>query len=145
VVRAYSMQGFDLRFGGGILEMRTEGERTAAAGRDPGRAFEHFLASEPVQGVLFDVRGAYYKLEPVQWGIRIRTIARLCSNRAMAVIARDDQTPSVAQLLLVHDDPLPFQHDMDASVAETPAFAGDLLHGLTQFPIVWPNASVSNA
>ncbi|WP_168206269.1 hypothetical protein [Labrenzia sp. PHM005] len=36
VVRAHSMHGFDLRFEGGILEMRTEGERTAAAGQDPG-------------------------------------------------------------------------------------------------------------
>ncbi len=51
VVRAYSLQGFDLRFGGGILEMRTEGERTVAAGWDPGRAFEHVLASESVLDV----------------------------------------------------------------------------------------------
>jgi len=39
-------------------------------------------------------------------------------------------------LLQVHADPLPFQHDMDAPVAETPAFAGNSSHGLTQIPVV---------
>ncbi len=49
------------------------------------------------------------------------------------------------ELLLVHDDPLPFQHEVDAPVAEPAAFSGDLLHGVPQSSIVRPDAPVSDA
>lgn len=40
---------------------------------------------------------------------------------------------------------MPFQHEVDAPVAEAPPFAGNLLHSFTQIPIVRPDAPVSNA
>lgn len=102
MIRAYSMEGFEIRIDGDILEMRTEGIRRSHMGRDPGRAFESFLAATPVRGVLFDVRGAHYDFGAAEWEERARTIARLCRHHVMALIGRDDQDAQIAQVIELH-------------------------------------------
>lgn len=102
MVHAYSMEGFEIRIDGDILEMRTEGVRTAPMGRDPGRAFESFLAAAPARAVLFDLRGAHYQFGPAEWEERARTIARLCRRHAVAAIGREDQDAQIARVLELH-------------------------------------------
>jgi len=99
VVQAYSMQGFEIRIDGQVLEMRTDGTRTAAMGRDPGRSFESFLANTHVTGILFDVRGADYQLDEIEWEERARLIARVCQGHPTAFVNRQDQDIQVARVL----------------------------------------------
>jgi hypothetical protein len=102
MVQAYSMEGFDLRIDSGILEMRTEGERTVGKGRDVARAFEHFLASRPVRAVMFDVRGAQYALDDREWEERAHGIARLCRALPIAIIDREDQSAQTRRVIELH-------------------------------------------
>lgn len=102
MVQAYSMEGFELRVDRGILEMRTEGERSAGKGRDVARAFRHFLDSKPVRAVLFDVRGARYTLNDREWEERAHGIARLCRVLPIAIIDREDQTGQTRRVLDIH-------------------------------------------
>ncbi|WP_300545645.1 hypothetical protein [Maricaulis sp.] len=102
VIQAYSMEGFDIRIDGDILEMRTEGDRTPSTGTDPRRAFESFLAASPVRGILFDVRGARYHFQAGQWEERARVIARLTRSRVIAIIGREDQDALIDRVLEYH-------------------------------------------
>jgi len=93
------MEGFDIRIDGQVLEMRTEGTRTAAMGRDPGRSFESFLANIHVTGILFDVRGADYQMDEIEWEERARRIARICQDLPTAFVGRQDQDAQIARVL----------------------------------------------
>ena len=102
MAHAYSTEGFDILIEDGILEMRTEGVRTERAGADPQRAFESLLASAPVRGILFDVRGANYDIDDVSWEARARTISRLCRDYPVGLVARPDQDDQIASIQLYH-------------------------------------------
>jgi len=96
VAQAYSMEGFEIRIDGHVLEMRTEGRRTAGMGRDPGRSFQSFMANSDIRGIMFDVRGAQYEFTDFEWEERARVLARLCHHVPTAIICRPDQTGQVA-------------------------------------------------
>lgn len=49
------------------------------------------------------------------------------------------------QLLLVHHDPLPFKHDVDAPIAEAASFGCHRLHRSSNDGIIRPDACVANA
>ncbi len=93
------MEGFEIRIDGRVLEMRTDGPRTAAMGRDPARSFESFLANADVIGILFDVRGADYHFSEIELEERARTIARICQDLPTAIVSRQDQDAQVARVL----------------------------------------------
>lgn len=99
---SYSMEGFELRLEGRVLEMRSEGERTARASHDAGRAFSSFFADGIVQGVIFDLRGAEYALSDRQWEERAHAFARECRSLPLAVIDRQDQAGKTERLLELH-------------------------------------------
>ena len=99
MAQAYSMEGFDIRIDGHVLEMRTDGTRTAAMGRDPRRSFESFLANSDTRAILFDVRGAHYHFSDSEWEERARLIARLCQGRPTAFVNHQDQDAQVARVL----------------------------------------------
>ncbi|WP_417488119.1 hypothetical protein [Maricaulis sp.] len=98
MAQAYSMEGFEIRIDGHVLEMRTEGTRTAAMGRDPGRSFQSFMANSDIGGIVFDVRGAQYEFTDFEWEERARVLARLCHHVPTAIICRPDQTGQVARI-----------------------------------------------
>lgn len=91
MAHAYSMEGFELRFEGGVLEMRTDGIRTESMGTDPRRAFESLLKNAAVRAVLFDIRGAQYDIHGPALEERARIIGRLCRDFPIALVARPDQ------------------------------------------------------
>ena len=97
-----SMDGFEIRIKDQILEMRTEGMRTASMGRDPERVFESLTRSAPVKAVLFDVREAHYVLDATKWEERARVVARMCRDFTCAFIIRPDQTEQVEVLTALH-------------------------------------------
>lgn len=99
VVQAYSTEGFDIRIDGQVLEMRTDGTRTAEMGREPGRSFESFLANSHVTGILFDIRGAHYQMVEIEWEERARLIARICQDLPTAFVNRQDQDAQIACVL----------------------------------------------
>ncbi|OLF80810.1 hypothetical protein AWH62_13895 [Maricaulis sp. W15] len=99
MVQAYSMEGFEIRIDGSVLEMRTEGTRTVGMGRDSGRSFESFLAHSDVSGVLFDVRGAHYDFTPDAWEERARVIARICTPYPTAFVGRPDQDGQIGRVM----------------------------------------------
>lgn len=98
MAQAYSMEGFEIRIDGGVLEMRTEGTRTAGMGNDPARSFESFLANSDIFGVLFDVRGAVYEFSDLEWEERARTIARVCQPFPTAIVSRPDQDAAARRI-----------------------------------------------
>ena len=99
MVQAYSMEGFEIRIDGRVLEMRTEGTRTAGMGRDAARSFESFLTHADISAILFDVRGARYEFSPDAWEERARIVARLCSPYPTAVIGRPDQDHQISRIM----------------------------------------------
>lgn len=99
-----SMDGFEIRIKDKILEMRTEGMRTAGMGQDPERAFESLTRAAEVEAVLFDVRAAHYLLDDVAWEQRARVIARMCRNYTCALITRPDQAHQMTRLMALHAD-----------------------------------------
>ena len=100
--RAYSVDGFELRVDGRILEMRTEGDRGPGMDRNNRRTLESFLASGNVRGVLFDVRRAHYRDSGVESDECIRTLARICRRHFTAVIGRADQSTPTGKLVGLH-------------------------------------------
>lgn len=99
MAQAYSMEGFEIRVDGGVLEMRTEGVRTAAMGRDPGRSFATFLANSKVTAIVYDIRGATYEFTPTAWEERARVLARLCNPYPTALVARPDQDAQIFRIV----------------------------------------------
>ncbi|BDX00401.1 hypothetical protein [Maricaulis maris] len=99
MAQAYSMEGFEIRIDGGVLEMRTEGTRKPEMGSDPGRSFESFLANSDISGVLFDVRGAQYEFSDLEWEERARTISRVCQSFPTAIVSRPDQDAATRRVL----------------------------------------------
>lgn len=99
MAQAYSMEGFEIRIDGNVLEMRTEGARTSDMGRDPGRSFETFLSHSYVAAILFDVRGATYEFSATEWEERARIVARNCSPYPTAFIGRPDQDEQISRIV----------------------------------------------
>ncbi|WP_291844798.1 hypothetical protein [Maricaulis sp.] len=99
MAQAYSMEGFEIRIDSKVLEMRTEGTRTAVMGRDPGRSFESFLANSDIAGILFDVRGASYDFTPVAWEERARVVARICQPYPTAFVGRPEQEEQINRIM----------------------------------------------
>lgn len=99
MAQAYSMEGFEIRIDGNVLEMRTEGMRTSDMATDPGRSFQSFLNNTDVRGILFDVRGAHYKFTDIEWDERARLLGRLCHHVPTAIISRPDQSAQIARIV----------------------------------------------
>jgi hypothetical protein len=99
-----SMDGFEIRIKDQILEMRTEGLRTAGTGTDPARAFQSMVSSHNIKAVLFDIREAHYVLNEQAWAERARIVARLCKGFTTAFICRSDQTEQTKSVLGFHRD-----------------------------------------
>ncbi|WP_323762192.1 hypothetical protein [Maricaulis sp.] len=99
MAQAYSMEGFEIRIDGHVLEMRTEGTRTSDMGRDPGRSFQSFMANSDIGGILFDVRGAQYEFTDFEWDERARLLARLCHHVPTAIVCRPDQTSQTTRII----------------------------------------------
>lgn len=78
-----------------------------------------------------------------------RTSGRLVPQSSLSTAALAHRqlllTIETPELLQVHDDPLPIQHDVDAAIAETAALRRNLLHRLTNGRIVRPHAAISYA
>ncbi len=90
-MRTYSTSQFEIRIADGLLEMRTQGERTAAMGAEPELALDRLLASAPVRAIAFDIRASDFRLSAVQVETRIRQIGRQCRGLPIAFIGRADQ------------------------------------------------------
>ena len=99
MAQAYSMEGFEIRIDGNVLEMRTEGARTADMGVDTGRSFQSFMDNSDIRGIIFDVRGAHYVFTDLEWEERARLLARLCHHVPSAMICRPDQADQVARVV----------------------------------------------
>lgn len=102
MTHSYSMEGFELRVEGPVLEMRSDGERTETRSREAGRAFDSFISDGTVQGVIFDLRGADYAYSDQQWEERAHAFARQCRDLPLAVIDREDQAGRTRRLLELH-------------------------------------------
>jgi hypothetical protein len=99
-----SMDGFEIRIKDGILEMRTEGMRTAGMGLDPERAFKSLVRLHPIEAILFDVRQAHYVLDDLAWSERARIVARMCKSYTTAFICRPDQVDQTRIVLDFHTE-----------------------------------------
>ena len=87
----YAMPGFEIRVKDGILELRTDGERTEENGQDTERAFGSLVAHAQPDALLFDVREATYTLSPSRWKERAAVVARMTRDYPLAIVIRDDQ------------------------------------------------------
>lgn len=94
-MRTYSTSQFEIRIKNGLLEMRTEGLRTAAMGAEPEQALDSLLASAPVRAVSFDVRASDFRVSAVQLACRVRHIGRQCRGLPIAFIGRVDQEEQI--------------------------------------------------
>ena len=99
---SYSMEGFELRLEGPVLEIRTEGERTNGAVHDTSPAFDSFFDRREVRGVIFDLRSADYLFNDRQWEEGAHAFARRCRALPLAIIDRQDQAHRTQRLLELH-------------------------------------------
>jgi hypothetical protein len=99
--QAISLLGLDLRIEGSILEMRPEGDRTPQHEKEGAKLFA-MLCSKSVQGILIDLRTAFYHLDDIGVEERTRLVAKGCAGRAVAYVARTDQEALVEAAILRH-------------------------------------------
>ena len=102
MLHSYSMEGFELRLEGPVLEMRTEGERTTGLVHDTSPAFGSFFDRHDIRGVIVDLRSAEYQFNARQWEEGAHAFARRCRALPLAVIDRQDQARRTQRLLELH-------------------------------------------
>jgi len=87
----YSMEGFDLQFNDGVIELRAQGERKAGSEHAPASAFASIAKQLDSNLILYDVRDADYRLSPMEWEERARFVARVFKGYRVAYIIRAEQ------------------------------------------------------
>lgn len=98
----YAMPGFEIRVKDGVLEMRTEGERTQDNGRDTEQAFISLLRHARPKALVFDVRGADYTLSSIAWRERVRSVAKTTRDYPLALIGRSAQMQQCRDIVTAH-------------------------------------------
>ena len=100
--RTYSMQGFELRLVGGVIELRAQGERTVGDELAPARVFSSMARHLSSRLILYDIRDADYRLDARQWEERFRFVARLFKGYRIAYVTRADQAETARQSRRAH-------------------------------------------